>query len=42
MQEHLCEHGNGYVGEMKLVVKGGYTPMEAIVAATKYLLKYWG
>ena len=31
----FCEHGNGYVGEMKLMVKGGYTPMEAIVAATK-------
>ena len=31
----FCEHGRAYVDELKLMVKGGFTPMQAIVAATK-------
>lgn len=31
----FCEHGKAYVDELKLMVEGGFTPMQAIVAATK-------
>lgn len=31
----FCEHGKAYVGELKLMVEGGFTPMQAIVAATR-------
>ena len=31
----FCEHGKAYIGELKLMVEGGFTPMQAITAATK-------
>ena len=31
----FCEHGKAYVGELRLMTEGGFTPMQAIVAATK-------
>lgn len=31
----FCEHGVSYVDELKLMAEGGFTPMQAIVAATK-------
>ena len=31
----FCEHGKAYVDELILMTKGGMSPMEAIVAATK-------
>ena len=31
----FCEHGSAYVDELRLMCEGGFTPMQAIVAATK-------
>lgn len=31
----FCEHGKAYVDELKLMCQGGFTPMQALVAATK-------